>query len=141
VTATLIWLACVAIAWAPSDPPAVGYHVERAGVAVATVAANRYVICIPDKGVETEARVQGFNAAGSESPWSDPLVLERVHNFDADGSGVTGFPDLGRFVAAFNTTSADFDADGSGVVDFPDFGGFIGAFGYRYLASGLVEAR
>ena len=107
---TLIWLACVTAAWTPSDPPAVGYHVEVAGTVVADVNTNQYVVCVPEKYEELSLRVQGFNAAGAVSKWSEPLMLARVHHFDADGDGRAGWPDWGRFVQAFGCV---YRADGA----------------------------
>ncbi len=145
MTATLIWLACIQTAWPlfldPADSAggvADGYHTEVAGILQHDVATNQYVACVPQKYTLTALRVQGFNAS-STSPWSNPLMLVRVHRFTRPGRTVTGFPEFGAFVGAFNTDDAANDANGDGLVTFGDFGRFFDAFGCRYLESGLVE--
>ncbi len=117
MTATLIWLACVGVAWTHATGDVVGYNTETSIVstsqvlATARVNTNQYRACAPMKYEPVAFRVQGFNAEGDTGPWSDPLVLARVHNFDPDGDGVIGWLDWVRFV---------------------------GAFGCRYRASGLA---
>ena len=108
---TLIWIACVATTWTPSTGEPLGYHTEIAGVRGPDVETNRYVVCLPEKRVPTALRVQGFNATGA-GPWSDPLTLERVHDFDHTGDGSVGMA---------------------------DFGACVGAYGCRYLPGGLAE--
>ena len=98
---TLIWLACVMTTWTPASGAPDGYHTELAGVPGPDVATNEYIVCIPEEYVPTELRVQGFNADGS-GPWSHPLLLKRVHDFDAgEDDGVVGWPDFGKFITAF----------------------------------------
>lgn len=98
--ATLIWLACVATMWTPSIGVLDGYHTEIAGVPGPDVATNQFEICLPEKYTPTTLRVQAFNYTGA-GEWSDPMTLERVHDFDADGDGIAGFGDFGKFIAAF----------------------------------------
>jgi hypothetical protein len=141
---TLIWAQCVATTWAllfdpevgPTSGKVDGYHVELAGHLVGDVQDRFYTACLPVKYFEVTMRVQGFNAT-NDGPWSHPMTLERIHNFD-DGSGAVGFPDFGRFIRSFGTTNPDHDADDNGLVNFIDFGRFIGAFGCRHRPSGVA---
>ena len=110
---TLIWLACVFVSWPSSSGPVAGYHAEVGGIRVDDVTTESAVACITSKYTPTTFRVQAFNAEGNYGPWSDPLTLERVHDFDADGSGTVGHP---------------------------DFSYFTRSFGCRYLASGVAES-
>ena len=106
MTATLIWLACVTAAWTPASGPVDGYHtevfiVETAEViATAAVNTNQYRACAPRKYEPVALRVQAFNAEGDTGPWSGPLFLERIHDFDT-GDNIVGWPDWGRFIGAF----------------------------------------
>ncbi len=113
---TLIWLACVTAAWTPATGPVVGYHTKLGDVAGADVYTNQAAVCLLNKYEEMPFRVQGFDAGGEVGPWSDPLMLARVHDFDADG--ISGKPD--------------------GVVGWPDWSRFIGSFGCSYRASGVA---
>jgi hypothetical protein len=100
VVATLIWLTCVAVSWSASVGPVAGYHVEVDGI-VQDVSTERAVACVPDTYTPMIVRVQGFDAAGIVGPWSDPLTLERIHNFDSSGDGVVGYADFGRLQSHF----------------------------------------
>jgi len=61
------------------------------------LAVAQALVCVPDKYAEAPVRVAAMDAEGNLGPWSDPLVLERVHDFDADGDGVVGWSDFGMF--------------------------------------------
>ena len=98
---TLIWLACVATAWTAASGPVVGYHVKLGEALQPDVAAVQSEVCIPEKYTPTELRVQGFDAAGNVGEWSDPFVLERVHDFDSDGDGILGIDDFARLYRDF----------------------------------------
>jgi len=47
---------------------------------------------------------------------------------DFNGDGVTTFPDVGLFLAAFNAGDLAADISGDGSVSFPDVGAFLAAF-------------
>ena len=100
---TLIWLTCVAVSWSASVGPVAGYHVEVDGI-MQDVSTTRAVACVPKTYAPTIVRVQAFDAEGNVGPWSDPLTLERVHNFDSSGDGVVGYADFGRLQSHFGIT-------------------------------------
>lgn len=56
-------------------------------------------VCLSEKYLPTTVRVRGFSVIGY-GPWSDPLLLTLVHNFDVD-DGVLGLDDFGRLFRDF----------------------------------------
>ena len=99
---TLIWAACVAVAWAAATGQVVGYHTELGGVAQSDAVDPKANVCITERYEPVVYRVAAFDAGGNTGLWSDPRELERVHNFDADGSGTIGLGDFGLFSDAFS---------------------------------------
>jgi len=97
---TQIWVECITTLWLIASGPVLGYHVEIDGQLVAETSEAVYELCIEEKYQLTTMRVQGFNET-TVGEWSDPLEISRVHNFDANDSGVSDFSDFGQFVRDF----------------------------------------
>lgn len=99
---TQIWIECIPILWLAASGLVDGYHVEVNGEVVADTPEPAYELCIEQKYTLVTVRVQGFNSAGA-GEWSEPLEVSRVHNFDANDTGVADFKDFGFFIQDFGT--------------------------------------
>jgi hypothetical protein len=104
---TLIHLACITAAWAAAPGPVVRYRVFINGLSEMDVAVAQAVVCIPEVYVATPVTVAAFDHDGNLGPVSDPLVLERVHSFDANGDGVISIIDFGAFRQQFGLCYAE----------------------------------
>ena len=91
---TLIWLACIPVFWGSASGRIDGYHVEVSGNLMSDVTTVRVDLCLNEKYIGAPIRVQAFRGS-KVGPWSDPLTVERVHDFDADGNGALGLGDFG----------------------------------------------
>jgi len=140
---TLVW-ACVLISWSSPGGEFAGYYVGVDGVGIAAVlrtggrVRNEWEFCPIEKYHAFELRIAAYPQSGNHGPWSDPLFVQRIHNFDANGSGATDGGDFGAFVNAWGSSAPAFDADGDGVVGGGDWSAFVTAFGCEYLESGIA---
>jgi hypothetical protein len=105
--ATLIHLACITAAWTLAPGPVAGYRVFIDGLSEMDVAVAQAVVCIPQTYTPTPVTVAGFDADGNLGPVSDPLVLQRVHSFDANADGVISIIDFGAFAQQFGQCYAE----------------------------------
>jgi hypothetical protein len=98
---TYIWTPCVDIRWAPASGAVVGYHLDDTSGTLRDVTATEAEACISSTDTPVTFFVRAFDAEGVTGPWSDPLTVARVHNFDSDGDGLVGFPDFGQCIGQY----------------------------------------
>ena len=121
---TLIWKACVTIAWAAATNASGGYEFEDNGVVTATTSSNTNFWCAPKKYETHNILVRGFKLSIIPflkvfGPWSGSRDFKQVNNYDYDGSGSVGFPDFGTFIGKFGSNGIGFDHFGQ-FVEFYD---------------------
>lgn len=102
------WTECIQAIWEEpvSNVPLLGYHTELDGIAGPDTVTNAFEFCQAKKFETASFRVQAFSET-IVSEWSDPQKFERVHNFDANQTGVTDMLDFGKFLAAYGDCYQD----------------------------------
>jgi len=87
-------IACVWLAWMPSTGPVDRYEVAVDGVVESVVFEPVDVVCFDVDRQAHDIVITARDIDGNSSPPSPALLLERIFNCDALGTGVVTVPDI-----------------------------------------------